>query len=364
MHYIFLVHGMGNWDGGWSGDAKEIIQRHYDKSRYAFLGSQWPFKNHFQLEEVNYNALFEKYLDEAKKQADKLKQWNKLGGVLEEGLLGVLSRIVELAKIPPNKENFVVSHLADVALFMATDLGEQVKNEVASAIVDRLQAVNFRKANGDRWSIIAHSLGTRVMTEVLQVGFMAQPSLRNFGKAQVLMMVSNVSRLLQGIPPTNVAGNVYHNAVFPSSDVVGVCEHYINLGHRLDPFSFVREFDPPADFGDGHAFAENLYHPVKLAMADVTSKEIHSLEHYLEHPKAHTTLFRYLLSASGTQRPTDKEMEEAMEAYRLNALSAPVSDAWREAIEKLKLPEGDDAGKALFTRIFELWEKYGELLKK
>jgi hypothetical protein len=358
VHYIFVVHGMGNWDGQWSAQAAEIIKRHYDRSRYAFLGGRWPFNQHFKFEQIDYNDVFEKYLAEAKKQADRLGQWNAVNGVLEEGLLEILAGIVKLAKTPPNNDSFAVTHLADVALFMATNLGEVVKNQVASVIVDRLQAVNFRRANGDRWSIIAHSLGTRVMTEVLQVGFMAQPSLRNFGKAQVLMMVSNVSKLLEGIPPWNLAGNVYHNAVFPSSDVVGVCDHYINIGHRLDPFSFIREFDPPADFGDGAAFAEKRYHAIKLAAADITSKEIHSLEHYLEHPKVHTTLFRYLLSATGSGEPTAQEMEVAMEAYRLNTLSAQVTDSWRTALEKLKEQPFDT-----FTKIFQVWEKYGALLK-
>jgi hypothetical protein len=356
-HYIFLVHGMGNWDGDWSTQAKAIIGRHYDKGRYAFLGKRWPFDDYFKFEQINYNHIFEKYLEEAKKQADRLGQWNALNQVLENGLLDVLTRIVKLAKTQPNKDNFAVTHLADVALYMATNLGELVKNEIASTIVDRLQALKFRYSEGDRWSIIAHSLGTRVMTEVLQVGFMAQPSLRNFGKAQVLMMVANVSKLLEGIPPWNVAGNVYHNAVFPSSDVVGVCEHYINIGHRLDPFSFIREFDPPPDFGDGFAFAEKRYHPVKLAGADITSKEIHSLEHYLEHPKVHTTLFRYLLSVTGSGAPTDAEMEEAMEAYRLNTLSAQVTESWRTALEKLKEQPFDN-----FASIFAIWEKYGALL--
>lgn len=355
MHYIFLVHGMGNWASKWSEDAQEIIRRHYKKDSYAFLGAKWPFDQHFRFEELNFNDLFEEYLEAAKKQAN-LEEWGKLNSVLEGGLLGVLGRFVDMAKTPPNKDNFAVTHLADVALFMATDLGELVKNAVALKLVERLDGLGF--GAGDRWSVIAHSLGTRVITEVLQLGFTAQPSLRNYGKAQVVMMVSNVSKLLEGIPPWNVAGNVYHNAVFPSADAIGACDHYINVTHRFDPFAFIREFDPPADFGDGNAFIDEVYHPIKLAMTDITSKEIHSLEHYLEHPHVHTTLFRYLVSPKGNKKPTEQELKDAMEVYRLNALGAQVTDAWRDALEKLKRPSYEN-----FKEIYQAWEKYGALLK-
>ena len=358
MHYIFLVHGMGNSTSGWSENAQEIITRHYKQEDYAFLADKSPFDQHFKFEELNFNNFFDEYLEKAKEQADKLEQWHKLNSVLVEGMVGILSRIVELARTPPNKDNFAVTHLADVALYMATDLGELVKNAIALEMVQRLRVRKFDPTKGDAWSVIAHSLGTRVTTEVLQLGFTAQPSLRNFDKAQVVMMVSNVSKLLEGIPPWNVAGNVYHNAVYPSADALGVCDHYINATHRFDPFAFIREFDPPADFGDTRAYLDNVYHPIKLAMSDITSKEIHSLEHYLEHPQVHTTLFRYLVSRRGDDGPTTQEMADAMEVYRLNALGAQVTDAWRDALDKLKHPSYET-----FVKIFEAWEKYGALLK-
>lgn len=357
MHYIFLVHGMGNWASGWSEDAQEIIKRHYNKEQYAFLDAHWPFEKHFRFEPIDFNDVFETYLQEAEKQGRKLEQWHKLkAGLGGTGLVRSLARIVDIAKTPPNKDNFAVTHLADVALYMATNLCEEVKNGVALEIVKRLNAGGFNRAQGDTWSVIAHSLGTRVMTDVLQVAFSSQSSLRNFGKAQVLMMVANVSKLLERIAPWKT-GDAYRNAVYPSADALGVCWHYINVGHSFDPFAFIDEFDPPADFGETNAFLEKVYHPIKLGMSDITSKEIHSLEHYLEHPDVHATLLRFLVSRRGKKGPTKEEYEEAMKVYRLNTLGAQVDDAWRSSLRKLK----DKARRGDWQEIFDLWERYGDL---
>ena len=85
---------------------------------------------------------------------------------------------------------------------------------------------------------------------------------------------------------------------------------------------------------------------------------MHSLEHYLEHPQVHTTLFRYLISLRGRKGPTRDEMSEALKVYRMNTIGAQVTDAWRDALDRLKQPSSES-----FASIFELWERYGALLK-
>lgn len=353
MHTIFLVHGMGSTAPGWSKDVQETLRtKYFDPKKYKFVGST-PFNDHFRFVEVNYNKHFDEYLAAAKQQADNLSKWSKLVSNLDGGVFRVLQRVVQAASKAPS-DNFLVTHLADVALFMATDVGELVKNDVAVQLTTELQKLDL---SGDRWSVIAHSLGTRVMTEVLQAGFTSVPSLRSFGKARMVMMVSNVSRLLERLSPFN-AGDVYHNVVFPSLKAAnGVCTHYVNCTHRLDPFAFVMEFDPPATFGDGDTLLNNVYHSVKLPLADLLSKEVHSLEHYLEHPLVHTTMMQFLLPGAGTRTATKAEMDAAMSDYRQRALTAPITDVWRTSLEALKTkPFG------LIEQIIDLWEEYGHLI--
>jgi len=355
MHVIFLVHGMGSSTPGWSKSARDILRKHYKPEKYAFL-ADFAFDAHFAFEEVNYNNIFDRYLVEAGKQADKLGRWSKLVDPANQVLNGLLGRVVAAASTPPSK-GFLVTHIADVAFFMATDLGEHVKSAVASQIAARLAKGKFDPAK-DSWSVIAHSLGTRVMTETLQVGFSAAPGFLSVGKARVLLMAANVSRLLQEIvPPVFNAGDVYRNLVYPSNGPLGVCRHFINATHRLDPFAFIKEFDPPATFGDGNALADGLYHPVKLATSDITDKDVHALEHYLEHPAVHSTLFRYLLPGTGRKQATRQEMEQAMAEYHQATLAAQVTNAWRARLQALK----DEQFQKL-EEVLGIWEKYGDLL--
>jgi hypothetical protein len=355
MHVIFLVHGMGSSKKDeWSTAAKKAIQKYYDPKQYAFL-DRYPFKDTFEFCEINYNDLFEEYLDEAKKQADRLGDWNKLVRPIDLEELGVLRYLVDLAGKAPS-DSFAVTHLADAALYMATDVGELVKNSIARQISARLAPERFNP-NEESWSVIAHSLGTRVMTEVLQAGFTAAPSLSSFGKARLVMMVANTSRLLEKLSPIN-AGDVYHNAVHPSvNPTKGVCEYYVTATHRLDPVAFIEEFDPPATFGDGQTRLNQLYHAVKLSQTDITSKNIHDLEHYLRHPEVHTTLFRYLLPGTGARKPTQAETKKAMDDYCQETLRAKVTDIWRDSLANLK-----NRRSIKLKEIFDVWEEFGALI--
>jgi hypothetical protein len=347
MHTIFLVHGMGDFKPDWSAALQAKIREHYDPAQYAFIGTT-DFDAQFKFVEITYNNHFETYLTEARAQADRLGRWSKLVPNINADVLAFLDRVIAGAGTP-GSDNFVTSHLADVALYLATDVGELVRNDIVLKIT---QALGDNPEH-DNWSIIAHSLGTRIVTEVLQAGFTAAPSLRSFGKLAVVMMIANVSRLLQNVWPFN-AGDVYHNAVFPSRRL-GVCKHYVNATHRLDPVAYANEFDPPADFGDGRTMLDDLYHSVKLPAADITSKDVHAAEHYMEHPMVHTSLYRYL--GTGRKGPTADEMSAAMERYRQLTLAANISSVWRDSLAALKTRPFSTA-----LEILDLWEQYGDLL--
>jgi hypothetical protein len=344
---------MGEFSPGWSNSIQADIQKYYNPAKYNFL-RDFPFGESFRFKEITYDPLFVAYLAEAKKQADQLAKWSKLAMTLPQGTLGVLQGVVTAAIKAP-ADNFLVNYLGDVAFYIASDISELVKN----AIVDQFSkglGTDFDPANDD-WSIVGHSLGTRVLTEFLQSGFTAAPSLRAFGKARVVMQVANVSRLLEDLSLTN-AGDVYSNAVYPSlTSANGCCTHFINATHRLDPFAFVDEFDPPPTFGDGRAFLDNVFHPVKLAVSDITDKNVHALAHYMLHPAVHTTLFQYLIPGTGRRGPTAAEMKSAMDDYRGKTLTADITNVWRDSLVNLKSQPFQTV-----QQIFALWEQYGQLL--
>ena len=355
MHTIFLVHGMGDFSAGWSTLIQTSIKSYYDPNKYDYL-ADFPFDDNFKFAEITYNNFFAEYLAQAKQQAATLAKWTNLTAGLTGEVLGILQKVVTAASSAP-ADNFLVNYLGDVAFFMASNIGPLIKNDIVVQMGKSLGG-DFDPATNS-WSVIAHSLGTRVMTEVLQAGFTASPSLRAFGKARVLMQVANVSRLLEGLVPYQT-GDVYRNAVYPSVTAAnGVCSHFVNATHRLDPFAFIDEFDPDANFGDGQALLNNLYHGVKLPASDITSKDIHSLEHYMLHPAVHTTLFQYLIPGGGLSGPSAAEMAAAMTSYRKLTLSAQISDAWRAELADLK-----SAPFATISQIFDLWQKYGGMIQE
>jgi hypothetical protein len=352
MHFVFLVHGMGDFASGWSNTIQTALKKYYDPAKYAFL-KDFPFDANFKFVEITYNQIFTEYLAEAKTQAATLAKWNKLTAGLTGDALGILQKVVGAASGAP-ANNFLVNYLGDVAFYMATDIGQEIKNDIIGQIGKGLGA-SYDPSQND-WSIIAHSLGTRVVTEVLQAGFTATPSLRAFGKAKLLMQVANVSKLLEDLPYHT--GDVYHNAVYPSSTGTnGVCSQFINASHGLDPFTFIDAFDPGSDFGDRNALINGLYHPVNLSAADITSKNVHSLDHYMLHPSIHTTLFQYLVPGGGWAGPTSVEMNTAMAEYHTLTLQAQVSADWKAQLANLK----SDPFSTI-PQIFALWQKYGALL--
>jgi hypothetical protein len=168
-------------------------------------------------------------------------------------------------------------------------------------------------------------------------------------------MIANTSEVLR---PFCKGGDVYRGAVFPSrTPTKGVCKQYVNVTHRLDPVAFVNEFDPQADFGDGRTKTDNVYHSVKLEASDITDKNIHAIEHYFKHPAVHAALFQYLLPGS-IGAPSAEEMNTALERYRQETLTKKVTNVWRDSLRDLK----NEPSKG-FKQIFDLWEKFGDLIK-
>jgi hypothetical protein len=353
MHVIFLVHGMGSHEADkWAEGVEDTFKEFYDPKRYAFLEA-YPMKGNIEFCPINYNDIFDEYLEEARKQADKIADWSKLAHPIEVEELDVLKYLLGMAGAKPSNK-FAITHLADVALYVATDLGHFVNSSISRQIRDRLLPEKFNPTR-ESWSVVAHSLGTRVTTEVLQAGFTEKPGLRHLGKARVVMMIANTSHLIEKYSPYKT-GDVYKNAVYPAEDpAFGVCRYYINAAHDLDPVASIRRFNPTPTFGNGRT--AGLYHSIRLEMADITSKNIHDAEHYLRHPKVHANLFRFLVSDAPEDQATEDEMKKALEEYRKETLLAPITDVWRNSVDELR-----NRSTQTLADIMKVWEAFGALI--
>lgn len=324
-HVIFLVHGMGDFAKGWSDDIQQQIAAAYSTYNIAkFI----PFKDHFQFEEINYNERFDKLR----------KQWRDdsaaVGALLKEGGLetSAVNKLTSVAAAAGAEDQFLSSHVLDVVLYrFVPTLAEASRNTVAKRIMDTLAAAPA--LDQPTWSVVAHSLGTAVAHDALHALFTQTvngQTLAGKAKAHLVMMVANVSRLLE-----EAKVDVYKSAVRPGgANTDGVCGHYINARHEWDPIPIPKAFRPLDDWPDVVTRAEKRY--VQVAINAFQHKNIHGFEHYLSNPRVHIALFRKLVPME-----TVISEEEADAAFKKYEASTPFGqfEQLQQSIKKFQIAE-------------------------
>ncbi len=336
-HKIFLVHGMGEHGDGWGDDFVEQLSKLYDG--FKLLPLFVPFEDLFEFVQVGYNQFFD----------ERRTQWSDDAGqvlaLLEAGKLQK-SAVTEISKIADStsKDEFLNTHLLDVFLYRFTPVGEQVRRHLAGAILDKLAA------DPGPWSIVGHSLGTSLVHDALHQLFtdaVTGPAMRR-ARADLLVMVSNVSRLLE-----QKGMDVYKTVTHPSADPLkGVCRHYLNLKHEWDPFTRPREFRPTDDWPD--VTTRQLGRLRKIEINAFASKNIHSLEHYFGNPKVHVPFFRLLSRPDFI--PAD-ELDEAVAEYEANTPLGTFEKLQKE-LRNLQISD-----QATWRQVIKGFKKFFETLK-
>lgn len=338
---VFLVHGMGDFAEGWANDTKEQLARLY--GQYEGVAGLPPFSD-LELVEVNYNQLFEARRHQWKTEAGAVLTELQEGGL--EG--GALNQLADLAAAP-SQEGFLATHLLDVFLYrFVAQLAEQIRNDVATQIVEAIE--NLPVTEVRRWSVLGHSLGTAVVHDSLHALFTDSGAVgvQRPPRANVIAMISNVSRLLQNDI------DAYLSSVHPSADPdLGVCGYYLNAKHDWDPFARPKEFRPVDDWPDALTRAQERF--VSVTINAFAEKNIHALNHYLENPKVHIPLFRHL-TRSGSILLTDEILATTSAVYEM---STPFGqfEALQTKLKNLQL-----ADTATWHQTLRAFRKYFEAI--
>lgn len=332
-HLLFLVHGIGDTKPDWSKPIQELIRALYAGYHVANV---MPFDQYFELKEVNYNDKFDA----------RRKQWKTASSSVVKALdgggmkPGAINKLTKWAS-EPAKDDFLNTHALDVVMYRFLSLeAEQVRTAVQKQILTALAAQPANESS--RWSVIAHSLGTSVTHDVLHQLFSpsrpaewgALPA--GLFRPNVVMMVANVSRLLENKEFFGAEGDVYRSAVCPSKDpAAGACDYFINVRHEWDPIPKPRIFRPTDDWPNIATRAQGRYIDVKINA--IEQADVHDFAHYLKNPKTHVPLFR-LLTVPGLL--PDDEATAASQAYEE---STPLEKFKKEAkrLENLSLPESE-----------------------
>ena len=286
-HLLLFVHGMGSSEAGWSVEAVNVLRDAW--SQYENLSGGMSFDNAVTTAEVVYDSEFADLRDRWNTDLDRfaVKLQARLEASDEDEVNGLQNRVNDIARwTGAGRDNFFRTHAMDVVLYrFFNTVRHNVNAQVANQII---RAVTSTSTGYRRWLIVAHSLGTAVVHNTLEAMYGTTYSedrrLRVMEtRPRMIAMISNVGRVLElpGYP-------AYNSRVRPGSALdEWCCDIYLNVRHRLDPFTHPKPFDPAdwtADSGYQHIQPEHF-------RVD-TIREIHQLEHYLINPLVHVPLIR------------------------------------------------------------------------
>lgn len=324
-HQIFLVHGMGEFEPGWSDGIVQQLGGLFDS--YPVLKEEG-WREFFEFKELRYDQVFEawrqQWRDDAASVAGTLTQL-KLDS-------GAARHLVDAARAPTGN-SFWQTHVLDVVGYRyMLAVAQEVWRELQTQMLAHLQSF----PSLPDYSVIAHSLGSAVAYEALHAMISATPSLPSGQRPVHFLAVSNTARLLW-----NRTADVYDKKVGPSvTDHQGLCNHFMNLRHELDPVCQVQSFHPPAPrWFSEPSTAERVYTDVLLPAADISSQQpnIHSMEHYLSHPLVHVPLLRRLAGADSVI--STRQANQALDEWREGRLLDQKAATWQQQLKNLAAGE-------------------------
>lgn len=322
-HQIFLVHGMGDFEPGWSDGVQQLIGDLF--GAYPILKEEG-WRDFFEFKELRYDQVFESWRQQWRDDAAAMA--DKVAGLHLDG--GAAKALMDAAKAPTGS-SFWQTHVLDVVGYRyMMPVAQEVWRELQTHMMGHL--LSFPSLPD--YSVIAHSLGTAVAYEALHAMISATPALPSGQRPVHFIAVSNTARLLW-----NRTADVYAPVVGPSvTDHRGLCNHFMNLRHALDPVCSVQSFHPPEPrWFSEPSTRDRVYTDVLLPAADVRQPNIHAMEHYLSHPLVHVPLLRRLAGVDSVI--STRQANEALQAWREKRLADQQLSGWQSKLQALLVNE-------------------------
>ena len=275
-HMVFLVHGMGDAQPGWSSSVWKQLAEQYAGLEHDHL---WPWDQSFSCHEILYNDCF----DTVRQQW--LDDMPAALAVLEAAGVNKTTRD-KLQKLSDAQgaQQFLQTHVLDVILYRFVEL---VRDAVRARVGLQITSALLSVPSGTPWSLIAHSLGTSVAHDTLHALYLPRENgIPGVKPAHLVTMLANVSRTLQ------TDSKPYESLVHPGPGGEGVTNHFLNVRHRLDPVPACWPFQPADDWPTTELRATGRF--VHLDLSAITEPNVHAFEHYLRDPACYVELFRKL----------------------------------------------------------------------
>ena len=304
-HVIFVIHGIGEHGEDWWKPVARTLADLYGRYEIARL---LPFDSQFEVKPLYYDDKFDALRARWERAA------NEVLALMKPGPSGG-SALQEMTAWAggANRKTFLRTHVLDVAFYR---FFPNVAGQVRAAVHKQLLA-GIRGA--DRWSAIAHSMGTSVLHDTLVWMFdPASPAKLPPGgfRMEALAMIANVSRVLES-GELGARWDAYRSVVQPNAKVTkGVCSRFLNVWHAWDPVPVPKKFKPAADWPDAATRAvPGAYQDLRIEEIEKVGA-VHDFEHYLRNPGCHIPLFRSLLPLPGVI--SADEEKAAVDAHRVH----------------------------------------------
>ena len=389
MAVIFVLHGMGKHDKGWwggeNGTLKELKSiRRFDANRgsEATIESlvkdkkeggdiEWIELNYDDLAEHLRNSIkegngFDDLIDDANERADALltvdtaNQWKADWSAAVNDIN------------PFENHEFTAEAAWDVYLCSMKPTRHYMALHVAQQIIDFLKTPgNISK----HWSMLAHSLGTALAQDVLNILFelwmSGKQELKRWRQAECVCFLANFTRTKVGDILVTRNPTSAETFVWPSQrGKNSICKYYMSARHKLDPLSYLadempsRWVEPPDDFSVNkyRIFERSDLNYLPSSLADDVIEfggYIHSVENYFANPLIHLAFLARALRTkkiyqnSGGSFNSRQKYRDSAEKLFLETRKPSVAN-----ISQLVIDNRINNAKDWSTAVGSLWDLY------
>jgi hypothetical protein len=313
MHHILCIHGIGKHTNDWTkrksdGDIsfKTLMKQCWE----AYDSNTDAFSDVATIHSIHYDDEINKIFRSWEEEAEKLKS-GLAGAPLLQSEAAWFIDAIEKSKAETGDNNALYTHMMDLLLFVGSPT---IQDRLITYVGKQVAEFIANNAQGNEISIIGHSMGTAVLHKVIKAyfneGIIGRSGTRHTAKGDFyfdsVSMVANVSYAL-----SRDKENHYQGIARPSSEVgKGASLKWLNINHRLDPVGQFLPFDyRQDDWLDPVIESLGFFRDIELSR--ITSKNIHSINHYFRDPRVHVPFFNVVLQADISQQ----ELNDAVKKH-------------------------------------------------
>lgn len=297
--HVLCVHGIGKHANNWieTVDDGDISFKDLFFDRWNNLNNSHNYlpRHDIQLHSIHYDDAIIRLLN----------NWEEQLTSLSSGLADIpdfkdhkafFDDVIEKSKLANDeKQTYIQTHLLDLLMFAGLySVQDSIIVKVGNQIGDIIQN-HVDKKGGDKVVVIGHSMGTAVAEKALKALFNETVTvdglrykLKGNDKLLAVMLIANVSYTL-----ARDRSSFYQSIFRPGTGETQIMNHLLNINHKLDVVGQFLPFDPYR-YNPDWITAKHRKRYQDVQISRLSSKNVHSINHYFRDPKVYLPVFEIL----------------------------------------------------------------------